>query len=275
MKNPSVNPWKVRETVIEMLYQSQMSHLGSAMSCIESLVAVFERLDLDAIRSHDPMRSRVFLSKGHAASALYATMAHFGLLDFSVLKTYCQNDSMLCGHASHVVPLVEHSTGALGHGLPVAVGCAVGLKSLGCSRSSVFAIVGDGELHEGSMWEALALANHLRLNNLIVIVDNNKISSITKTNEVINMDPLKNRFEGFGFLVHEIDGHDLLALRNALTLANQADHPSVIIANTVKGYGVPFAENQPIWHYRSLNNETYASAQEYIRNQINHEKSNH
>jgi transketolase len=230
------------------------------MSLVEILVAVYGACDIEAIAARQPWRDRVFVSKGHGACATYATMHHYGLISADAITTYHQDGSALAGHVSHAVPGIEHSTGALGHGLPVSVGTAIGLQSAGYGDALVFCVLGDGEIQEGSCWEALMLASHRRLSRLIPIVDNNRISSIRPTSEVIDMRPLRNRFEGFGFAVYEVDGHDVGALAGAIDEITNQDRPSVVIADTVKGKGVPFAEGQPVWHYRSLDLDTYSQA---------------
>lgn len=255
-----VAPADVRRTILGMLHAAGASHLGSSMSAVEALIAMYGSVDVAAIRDRRPDRSRILVSKGHAAAAAYAVMHHYGLIDAETVRTYHQNGSLLTGHVNHAAPNVEHSTGALGHGLSVAVGCAVGLRSRGHHHARVFALMGDGEIQEGSIWEAVMLAAHLRLSNLIAVVDNNGISSITRTSDVLNMSPLTARFAGFGWNAVAVDGHDPAALKAATAELSGRDGPGVIIADTVKGKGVPFAEGQPIWHYRSLNDETYRQA---------------
>ncbi len=182
----------------------------------------------------------------------------------SLLQTYHTNGSLLAGHVNHSVFGVEHSTGALGHGINVAVGCAMGLRSRGYSDCPVLVLLGDGELQEGSVWEAMMLAAHLKLTNLIALVDNNRISSITSTEKVINMRPLTSRFEGFGIGAVEVNGHDVTEIMAAISAVRNSDAPSVIICNTVKGRDVPFAEEQPIWHYKSLTDEQFEEAIAYL-----------
>jgi transketolase len=177
-----------------------------------------------------------------------------------MIETYHREGSVLAGHVSHAVPGVEHSTGALGHGLPVAVGAALGLLSRGFKSATVFCVLGDGELQEGSVWEALMLASHRRLGRLIPIVDNNRISSIRRTREVLDLEPLGERFSALGFEVHEVDGHNVAAISMAIDGIRRTARPGIIVANTVKGKGVPFAENQPIWHYRSLDDGSFREA---------------
>ncbi len=260
LANSAVRPDDIRRTVLGMLFRGKASHLGSNMSVIEMLSAMYGAVDCAKIRNGTPDRSRILVSKGHCAAATYATLAHFGILPVELLQTYHTNGSLLAGHVSHSVPGVEHSTGALGHGLSVAVGCAIGLRSRGFTEARTLALCGDGEIQEGSIWEALMLAVHLRLNNLVMLVDNNGISSITNTEKVIDLRPLANRFSGFGLAVREVDGHDLGAISAALAELADEDRPGVIVCNTIKGRGVPFAEREPIWHYRTLNEDLYLQA---------------
>lgn len=243
-----------------MLHRAKASHLGSNMSAVEILIAMYGSVDCDKIREQAADRSRVLISKGHCAAATYATMAHFGILPMSVLDTYHLDGSKLAGHVSHAVHGVEHSTGALGHGINVAVGCAVGLRSRGHGDRLVLTLVGDGEIQEGSIWEAMMYAVHMKLNNLVTLVDNNRISSITNTKKVIDMRPVTARFEGFGLNVHEVNGHDIGAISAAIEEVRNGDRPSVIVCNTVKGRDVPFAEEQPVWHYKTLTDEEYGLA---------------
>lgn len=256
----AADPTAVRKTVLDLLYHGQASHLGPSMSVVEMLIAMYSVVDVEAIRRRDPLRPRIIVSKGHCAAATYSVMAHVGLLPMELVKTYHQDGSWLAGHVSHGVPYVEHSTGALGHGLSVGGGCAIGLRVRGAGDVPVLVLLGDGELQEGAVWEALMFARHHGLTNLTPLIDNNRISSITRTAEVINLEPLRMRFEGFGFTVHEVDGHDVDAIVGALRTLHAARQLGVVICNTVKGRGVPFAEGQPIWHYRSLNEQDYRRA---------------
>jgi transketolase len=228
------------------------------MSVIDILCAIYSLTDLGKIRAGAPDRDRVILSKGHAAAGLYSTLWHFGLVNDDPREHYCRDGSVQAGHASHGVPSVEHSTGALGHGLPVAVGCAIGLRVRGFT-SRVYVVVGDGELQEGSNWEALMLARRHNLDNLSVIVDANGISSIRRTCEVIDLEPMARLFAGFGLEADEATG-EAGALVQSLKRLSQARRTSVLIARTIKGQGVPFAENEPIWHYRPLDEPLYKLA---------------
>jgi transketolase len=258
--NALPDPAAVRLTILDMLYRAKASHLGSSMSVVEMLIAMYGSTNAQKIRERAPERSRVIISKGHCAAATYATMAHFGIIPMALLERYHCNDSLLAGHVSHAVPGVEHSTGALGHGINVAVGCAIGLRTRSIADALALTLVGDGEIQEGSVWEALMLAAHLKLNNFVALVDNNRISSITDTDKVLDMRPLAQRFAGFGLAVREVDGHDVPAILSAIRELTAGERAGIVICNTVKGKGVPFAENQPIWHYRSLDDGLYAEA---------------
>jgi transketolase len=264
VSNVLADPVAIRLTILDMLYRAKASHLGSSMSVVEMLVAMYGSTQVEKIRDRAPDRSRVIVSKGHCAAATYATMAHFGIVPMALLDTYHIDDSLLAGHVSHAVRGVEHSTGALGHGINVAVGCAIGLRARKVEDALALALVGDGEIQEGSVWEALMLASHLKLNNFVALVDNNRISSITDTAKVLDMRPLAQRFAGFGLGVREVDGHDVTAILSAIRELTAGDRPGVIICNTIKGKGVPFAENQPIWHYRSLDDQLYIEAKAAI-----------
>ena len=264
MKN-LVDPIEVRKTILRMLYKAGASHLGPGMSAVEMLISMFSNVDCNKIIKKANDRSRIIISKGHCAAAVYATMAHFGIIPYDVLETYHQDDSLLAGHVSHEVMGVEHSTGALGHGLNVAVGCALGLKARNILNEKVLVLCGDGEIQEGSIWEGLMFAVHKKLNNLCVLIDNNRISSITKTEEVIDLRPLKARFEGFGLKTYEVDGHNVEEISKCIAEAKNFDVPTLIICNTVKGKDVPFAEWQPVWHYRTLNEDLFNQAMSHLK----------
>lgn len=259
-----INPIEVRQTMLRMLYKAGASHLGSGMSAVEMLIAMFSSVDCSKIISHSNDRSRILISKGHCAAATYATMSHFGIIPQEIIDTYHENDSFLTGHVNHQVAGVEHSTGALGHGLNVAVGCALGLKNRKVKDERVLVLCGDGEIQEGSIWEGLMFAVHHKLNNLCVLIDNNRISSITRTEEVIDLRPLRTRFEGFGLNTCEVDGHSVDDIKSCISEATKFEVPTVIICNTVKGKDVPFAEWQPVWHYRSLNEELFNQAMSHL-----------
>ena len=251
---------RIRRRVLERLHAAGASHLGTNMSMVEILAAIYSVIDTDRIAAGGIDRDRVIISKGHAAAVTYATLEEYGLMRSELLDTYHQSGSVLAGHVSHSAPGVEHSTGALGHGLSVALGMALAQRSLG-TDGRVFCVCGDGEIQEGSVWEALLLWSHLGLTNLDLLIDHNRISSIGPTHDVINMDPPAERIAGLGFAAKTVDGHDVEAIREAIFSAPSASLPTVVVCDTVKGKGVSFAEDEPIWHYRSLSDELLATAQ--------------
>jgi transketolase len=250
----------IRLKILSLLYNAKASHLGSNMSVVEILTAIYSLVDIDKIKINSPDRSRIFVSKGHCACATYSVMNSFGLIDDETLSTYHSNDSFLAGHVSHSVECVEHSTGALGHGVSVALGVAIGMKSINHKNNPMsFCVCGDGEIQEGSVWEAFMLAGHLKLNNFVVLIDYNKISSITNTNKVVNLEPLNEKFSSFGFSSVEVDGHNVGSIYDKITDRDK-DKPLALICHTIKGKGVSFAENDPKWHYRTLTDELYTQA---------------
>lgn len=250
--------YEVRRRVLEKIYEAGASHLGTSLSVVDVLVGIYGSVDLGKIRDQDTDRDRVILSKGHGAAALYCTLEAFSLLPPSEVNLYHLPGSILTGHVNHKVKAVEHSTGALGHGLSVALGMAIALKNR-TSSSRVLCVLGDGELQEGSVWEAVMLWQHLGLRNLVLLVDDNQISSITETHRVINMQPLTSRFTGFGLRCVNIDGHRPEDVRMAILETSRHQKPTVILCRTIKGKGVSFAEGDPVWHYRSLSREQYLS----------------
>jgi transketolase len=208
-----------------------------------------------------PNRDRFILSKGHACAALYAVLAESGFFPLEWLERFYQNGSPLAGHATHKdVPGVEVSTGSLGHGLPIAAGMALAAKRDGKSYR-VFCLLSDGECDEGSTWEAALFAPHHRLDNLTAIVDYNKIQSLGSVKEILDLDPLAEKWRAFGWAAREIDGHDLTAISDALTqVPYESGRPTCIVAHTVKGKGVSFMEDKLLWHYRAPLGEDYPRA---------------
>ncbi len=255
----SVKAANARKNILRMLHAAQAGHLGSSMSVVEMLVAMYSVSDIEKIRKKSESRDRIIVSKGHAAAGAYSVMHEFGLMSAESLFTYHKLNSKLQGHVSHGVEHVEHSTGALGHGLSVGVGHSIFLKTNSFS-SRVMVLCGDGEIQEGSIWEALMLAVTRNLNQLVLLVDVNGISSIQGTEEVIHTGNLRDRFLGFGLRVIEVDGHDAEAIQKAILTSEDEINPLVILCKTTKGKGVDFAENQPIWHYRTLSDELFAKA---------------
>ena len=238
---------KAREHALRMVYQAKASHIGAALSMIDILAVLYgEVLNVRPEQPDWEHRDRLIVSKGHGAVGLYAVLGECGFFDRAEFETYGQDGARLMGHVSHKVPGVELSTGSLGHGLPVACGLAMGLPA-----SRTFCIVGDGELNEGSNWEAIMFAAHHRLGNLTAVIDHNKIQSLGRVEEVLDLGSIAEKFRAFGWSVVEIDGHDHNALRAALT--SRGERPTCVVAHTVKGKGVDFMEDDLAWHYKSPN----------------------
>jgi len=251
---------RLRRHVVRMCSSGGSAHVGSGLS-IADIVAVLygEVLRIDPERPDWLDRDRFILSKGHAGACIYAALAERGFFDVGELKAHYQNGSRLSGHVSHKgVPGVEVSTGSLGHGLGVGAGMALNLKRRG-GKQRVFAVLSDGECDEGSTWEAALFAAHHRLDNLCIVVDYNKLQSLGAVSETVNLEPFTAKWRAFGWHAVRIDGHDHRALRAAFAEAH-ADRPTCIVADTVKGRGVSFMENDVLWHYRSPQGEEYAAA---------------
>lgn len=249
----------LRKKILEIAYQSQSSHIGSCLSLVEILSAIYRNVALEKIKKNQNNKDRVILSKGHGALALYVVLNSFGLLDDKKLLSYCCHNSLLIGHASHHISGIEHSTGSLGHGLSVGVGMAIGLKAKGY-RSHVYVVVGDGELQEGSCWEAMMLAGNLKLANFTLLIDKNNLAGLGRIDEHNSLRPLKNKLESFNFHVLEVDGHDERSISVAIRKQKKIKKPIAIICQTVKGRGVSFMENKNIWHYRPLSKKDFQKA---------------
>lgn len=239
-----------------MTFDSQISHIGSALSCVDILtVLYFKILSINPKNSLAENRDRFILSKGHAVSALYATLAQRGFFPEDILDSYCINGGKLPGHSTmNCVPGVEVSTGSLGHGLAIGAGMALAGKREN-KKYRVFVLMSDGECDEGSVWETAMFASHHRLDNLIAIVDYNKFQGLGRTNDVLNLEPLKDKWISFGWQAQEIDGHNFNEIEKSLSI--KRNKPSVIIAHTIKGKGISFMENKLEWHYKSPNKEEY------------------
>jgi transketolase len=243
----------LRRMVVETVVKAGRGHLGPALSLIEIIRVLYD--DILRVRPHEPLwpdRDRCILSKGHGCLALYAVLADKGFFPAETLATFCEHDSTLGGHPEfRIVPGVEATTGALGHGLAIGVGIAIALR-MRKNNARVFIVTGDGELNEGSVWEAAMHASKHRLDTLTAIVDYNKFQSYGPTSEVMDLEPLADKWRSFGFAVGEVDGHDVPALRKALSAVPfRADKPSVLICHTVKGKGVPDAESNADWHHKN------------------------
>lgn len=253
---------QIRLDVLHMTRRGKSSHVGTSFSAADLLATLYNGvLRVDPARPDWPERDRFILSKGHGCAGAYAALAARAFFPREWLDTYYQDGGKLAGHMTHTgVPGVEVSSGALGHGLSLACGMALSAQR---DRKSwrVFCMLSDGECDEGSIWEAVLFAPHHQLDNLIAIVDYNKIQSFGTVKAVLDLDPFADKWRAFGWAVREIDGHDLPQIAGAFAgLPVQAGKPTCILAHTVKGKGVSFMENQLLWHYRSPQGEEFAAA---------------
>ena len=256
--------WLIRRHGLEMTHVSRGSHIGAIFSVAEIMAVLYTGvLNVNPAEPKMPTRDRLILSKGHAGASVYAALAERGFFDVEELSTHYANGSRLSGHVSHKgVPGVEFSTGSLGHGLPVAAGMALGAKK-DKADWRVFCILGDGECDEGSVWEAALQANHYGLGNLIAIVDHNRMQSLDFCENTLKLEPFADKWRAFGWNVIPVDGHDVDALKAAFAQAKAnvaTDKPTVILAETTKGKGVSFMENDILWHYRTPQGEEYEAA---------------
>jgi transketolase len=251
----------IRADALRMTAATKASHIGSCLSIADILAVLYT--GVMRVRAGEPKwpdRDRLVVSKGHAAAIVYSVLARTGFFSARELETYTQDGSIFTGHVSHHVPGVEFSTGSLGHGLPVGTGMALAAQKMRKDHRT-FVLLSDGELDEGSNWEAILFAGHHRLRNLTAIVDANGIQSFGTVSEVLELEPLPAKFQNFGWNVREIDGHDHDALRAALQPADAAEtRPTLVLARTVKGSGVSFMENELRWHYKSANPQELADA---------------
>jgi transketolase len=252
----------LRQLVVSAMVAAKRGHPGPALSLVEILRVLYD--DILRVRPSMPdwaERDRCILSKGHGCLALYAILADKGFFPTEELATFCQYDSRLGGHPEFgSVPGVEASTGALGHGLSIGLGMALAAR-MKRQDWRVFVVTGDGELDEGSIWEAALSAGKHKLDNLVAIVDHNKLQSYGPVSEVQDLSPLADKWRSFGFGVAEVDGHDVAALRQVLQqLPFEQGKPSVLICHTVKGRGIPDAENNPAWHHKNALTETELAA---------------
>ncbi len=244
--------WLIRRHGIEMTHISHGSHIGSILSVADVVSVLYNDVaNITPENLKDDNRDRIVLSKGHAGAAIYAALAEKGFFPVEELKTHYADGSRLSGHVSHKgIPGVEISTGSLGHGACMACGIALNAK-LEKKPYYTYAIVGDGECDEGSIWEMALFANHFKLNQFVVIVDHNKMQSLDFCENTLALSPFAEKWKAFGWNVYDIDGHNHDEIRNALNDAKKSqDKPTVIIANTVKGKGVSFMESDILWHYR-------------------------
>ena len=264
VSDPRVLAWLIRRSGLEMTHLSRGSHIGSVLSVAEIIAVLYTSvLNVDPKNPKKPDRDRLILSKGHAGSAVYTALAETGFFPVEQLKTHYANGSSLSGHVSHKgVPGVEVSTGALGHGLGIGVGMALGAK-MDAARWRTYVVLGDGECDEGSVWEAALQAAQYKLDRLIAVVDYNHMQSLATVDETLRLEPFEQKWKDFGWNAMSVDGHDTEALQAAFTWAQNnagSRKPSVILAHTVKGKGISFMENNILWHYRTPQGEEYDAA---------------
>ena len=252
--------------ILNQVYNAQSGHIGGAFSAMDILVYLFfERMNYSKDNWDKPDRDRFILSKGHGSASLYSILALKGLIDEEELATFRKIDSRLQGHPSHKsLPYVEQSTGSLGQGLSFANGVALGLK-LDKIDSHVYCLIGDGEINEGQIWEALMTSNRYSLDNLTVILDYNHLQIDGFIEDIKNPMPTRDRFESFGFNVIEIDGHDFDDIKKGFDCCNDSIKPNFIIAHTVKGKGVSFMENDVGWHGSPPDKEQYEKAMKELK----------
>lgn len=251
-----------RKTVLGMIYKAQTSHIGSNLSCIDILAVLYMGVVQNLEKDLRQDRDRVILSKGWAAASLYYFLAEKGVIPREDLETYCMPGSKYIGLAEPVVRGVEAAGGAMGHGLPMGTGMALGAKRAG-EQWHTYIVMSDGEMDSGTTWESALIASHHKLDNLTVIIDYNKWQAIGRTNEVLNLEPLKDKWKAFGWEVLEIDGHNYQEIENALK-HRATGKPVAIIAHTTKGKGISEMEDKIEWHYRNIPEDVYNRAIEEL-----------
>lgn len=239
-----------RKTILTIIKGANAGHTGGSLSCTDILNVLYNQvMNVSPENFSSPDRDRYVHSKGHSVEALYTVLADKGFFDRAELDTLCKAGSHFVGHPTRKVPGIEQNTGALGHGLPVAVGMALAAKKDGRSYR-VFTTMGDGELAEGSIWEASMCASHYKLDNLVVIVDRNTLQITGRTEDVMSLDSLEARFTAFGYAVRHVDGNDVAALSDLFAqVPFAAGKPSLVLAHTVKGKGISFIEDKTDWHH--------------------------
>jgi transketolase len=249
-----------RRDILHAIKQAGAGHTGGSLSCTDILNVLYNRvLRVSPDTFDSPKRDRYVQSKGHSVEALFVVLADQGFYPAAELETLCAYGSHFVGHPTRKVPGIEQNTGALGHGLPICTGMALGGKLDGAGYR-VFTLLGDGELAEGSNWEAAMAAAHYRLDNLTAIIDCNTLQITGRTHDVMSTEPLADKFAAFGWAVRTVDGHDFKALTEALSAPLETGKPGAVIARTIKGKGVSFMEDNGAWHHRVPNDDEYARA---------------
>lgn len=251
---------RYRRALLRYITHAGGGHTGGSLSCVDILNVLYNQvLRVSPDTFTDPNRDRYIQSKGHSVEALYVVLADQGFFPESALETLCGYQSPFVGHPTRKVPGIEMNTGALGHGLPISTGLAIAGK-LDAAPYRVYTLLGDGELAEGSNWEAAMSAAHYKLDNLTAILDHNTLQISGPTRDVCNNEPVDEKFKSFGWSVQTVDGHDLDALASALSTIPEPGKPNLVIANTTKGKGVSFMENEVSWHHRVPSDDEYTQA---------------
>lgn len=253
---------KIRIRILKLIHITGSPHIGSSLSIVEILIALYFRvLHTDPSSPENPKRDRFILSKGHACAAFYAVLTKRGFMSEEDLNRFAIDGGVLEQHPSKDISRgIETSTGSLGHGLSVGVGMALAAKHDNGSHN-IYVLLSEGELNEGSTWEAVMFAGHHKLDNLTAVIDYNKLQALGYTNDIIDLEPLLQKWSSFGWEVREIDGHNFQQIFETFDLIPfSANKPNVIIAHTIKGKGVSFMENKLLWHYRAPNDEEYNRA---------------
>jgi transketolase len=248
---------ETRKTVLRLIYQAQSSHIGSNFSCADILCVLYSIADIDKDLKED--RDRIVISKGWVAATVYVLLAEKGIIPKEDLETYCKDGSKYIGLLEPTVRGIEAAGGSMGFGLPFGVGFALA-KKIKKEKGKAFVLMSDGEMQTGTTWESALIAAHHKLDNLVVIVDKNELQAMGKVREILNIDPLKEKWEAFGWEVREIDGHNFEEIERALIEPSHEGRPIVIIARTIKGKGVSFFEGDNLYHYKELSEEEYQTA---------------
>lgn len=257
---------QTRKVILEMHNRAETSHIGSSLSCVDILTALyFAVLKITPQNVLNNGRDRFILSKGHAITALYAVLAERKFFPKDILRRYCCNGGILPGHSTRgSVPGIETSTGSLGHGLSIGAGIAFAGKA-DLLKYRVFVLMSDGECNEGSVWEAALFSRQYKLDNLIAIIDYNGLQGFGRNKEILDLEPLKRKWQSFGWTVQEVDGHNhekIIKVFNKIPF--RQNKPNIVIAHTIKGKGIPFMENKVEWHYKSTNNEQFKEALRHL-----------
>jgi transketolase len=252
---------KYRRKILEAIYQAKAGHTGGSLSCVDILNVLYNHvMDIRPDNFDQVNRDHYIHSKGHSVEALYIVLADIGFISKEALDSMEKYGSNLIGHPSRAVPGIEQNTGALGHGLAVAVGMALAAK-MDRQTYRIFTLMGDGELNEGSVWEAGLIAAHYQLDNLIAIIDKNNLQITGPTEQVMNTEPLEEKFRSFGFAVRHVDGHDMASLVTVFDqIPFETNKANLVIAHTVKGKGISFIENKVNWHHRVTSESEFSTA---------------